>query len=266
MTDITKLQLLHPSASDQNYRKRRQEIAKLSRTGQNPIYSSAENQIWAFCFEKLSQLQDKYAWSQLLKNKGYLNLDPHSIPTFDTINKSLLNLSGFRFEPVAGLVSGKKFLSKLGDKIMLSTQYIRHGSNPFYTPEPDIIHEILGHAVSFANPKLAEINLIFGKIAQKASSSNLKKLGKLYWFTIEFGLIKDGNDVKAYGAGLLSSIEEMSGALEDSTKHKMFDIQQIFDTNYDFYNIQNEYFVLPSLDILKKALQENFAKYLKISK
>jgi phenylalanine-4-hydroxylase len=125
-------------------------------------------------------------------------------------------LSGFRLEPVAGLVEPRVFLESLARGVFLSTQYIRHHSTPLYTPEPDVAHEVIGHAVTLASVRLAELNGLVGQAVKRMrTEEELGRLARLYWFTMEFGVLREDGDVKAYGTGLLSSageLEAMRGA------------------------------------------------------
>src|SRR5262249_36820878 len=119
-------------------------------------------------------------------------------------------ISGFRLEPVAGLVEPRVFLESLANGVFLCTQYIRHHSTPLYTPEPDVAHEIIGHAVTLASEPLAELNRLFGEAVRRTGSAErMDLLSRLYWFTIEFGVLREDGKVKAYGTGLLSSAGEL---------------------------------------------------------
>jgi phenylalanine-4-hydroxylase len=123
------------------------------------------------------------------------------IPQLSEVSERVEKISGFRLEPVGGLVLPRVFLETLGDGIFLSTQYIRHYSTPLYTPEPDVVHETLGHATMLANEQIAEITRLVGSAVRRADEEHLERLSKIYWFTIEFGVLREGPDPKAYGAG-----------------------------------------------------------------
>jgi phenylalanine-4-hydroxylase len=121
----------------------------------------------------------------------------------------LQKTTGWQIRPVAGLLHPREFLNAFAFRTFHSTQYIRHGSNPMYTPEPDICHEILGHVPMFADPSFAELAWVIGQASLGASEKNLWHLAKLYWYTVEFGTVKEGEEIKAFGAGLLSSFGEL---------------------------------------------------------
>ncbi|HYH83840.1 MAG TPA: hypothetical protein VEX60_00055, partial [Pyrinomonadaceae bacterium] len=161
---------------------------------------------------------------------------------------------GFRLEPVAGLVAPRVFLESLADGVFLCTQYIRHHSTPLYTPEPDVVHELLGHALTLASPRLAELNRLFGEAVRRAASSEeLERLSRVYWFTIEFGVVKERGEVKAYGTGLLSSAGELEAMR--SAELRAFDLEEAAHAEYDPTHFQPALFCANSFDEMEVALK-----------
>jgi phenylalanine-4-hydroxylase len=267
--DINQLHLDHPGANDPEYRKRRDYIASLSKkfreTGviTDVDYTAEEQGIWRHVATRLEDLHQKYASPFYLKAKKDLGISTDRIPQLSEMNRRLKELTGFRLAPIEGLVETRAFLSWLSYRVMLSTQYIRHHSRPDYTPEPDIIHESIGHIPMFTNPNFADYSQFVGHGARIANDRQLEELGRLYWFTVEFGLVEYEGDIKAYGAGLLSSYGELEHAFSDKVERRPFDLEQVINTDYDYSDMQPILYVIPSYSHLKEVTRkyiESFGK------
>lgn len=213
--DLVTLDQDHPGFRDPVYRARRNAIARIAlrHVVGEPVprieYHEAEQAVWRRVWEKLTPLHERHACREYLASRDRLALDRQRIPQLADVNAQLEPQTGFRMVPVAGLVSSRAFLSNLGQGIFLSTQYIRHASQPLYTPEPDVIHELVGHAGTLCDPTLAALNRRFGAAAAQVDDQTLAELERIYWYTMEFGLIEQDGVDRAYGAGLLSSFGEL---------------------------------------------------------
>ncbi|MCX6714972.1 MAG: phenylalanine 4-monooxygenase, partial [Candidatus Uhrbacteria bacterium] len=150
------------------------------------------------------------------------------------------------------LIDPRLFLTALGRRVMYCTQYIRHASKPEYTPEPDIIHEVIGHVPAFLDHDMADFSAMIGALAARASNEELIELERLYWYTIEFGLILENGKTKAFGAGLLSSIGELTHAMSHPEIVKPFRIEEVVKKPYDFSTMQTTFFVMPSFAEVQK--------------
>ena len=249
----------HPGFHDKEYRKRRNLIAekayRFSIGDRIPKveYTEEEHKTWSEVLAKLSSLHKTHACKYFLDTLSLIELNNKKVPQLCDINILLKDLSGFQMVPVAGLISPEHFLLRLGDKIFSATQYIRHHSSPFYTPEPDIIHELVGHAITLAHPFFSELNFRFGLAAKKAKPESFERLIQAYWYTLEFGLIQENGEIKAYGAGLLSSIGEMP-SYESEAKLYPFDLEKISNTQFDPTDYQPGLFVAPSIESLQTTL------------
>ncbi len=138
---------------------------------------------------------------------------------------------------------------------MLScTTFIRHSSRPDYTPEPDVVHEVLGHAPLFADAAFAPLSQAFGRAARAASREGLRRLERLYWFTLEFGLVEERAGLRAYGAGLLSSSGELPNAFGDAVERRPFVLEEVVETDYDHTRMQPRLFVVPSFGFLEREV------------
>jgi phenylalanine-4-hydroxylase len=148
-------------------------------------------------------------------------------------------------EPVAGLVSGRTFMRYLGRRVFLSTQYIRHHSKPLYTPEPDVVHELIGHAATLVHPGIAEVNRLLGLAADVANDREMDRVGRVYWWTMEFGVIEEQGVPKAFGAGLLSSCGELD-RFAQRAELRGWDLAAMAETPFDPTMMQPQLYVAPS--------------------
>lgn len=259
--NIVQLNPDHPGFRDRDYRARRNQIAQLAmdyRPG-DPIpeapYTKEEHQVWQTIWRALGPAHHKNACAEYLEALTRLNFSDDRIPQLREVNQKVQAISGFRLEPVAGLVQPRVFLENLASGIFLCTQYIRHHSTPMYTPEPDVVHEIVGHGVTLACPRLAELNRLFGEaIKRTGSAEKLERLSRVYWFTIEFGVLRENGMVKAYGTGLLSS----AGELEEMHEAELrpFDPDAAARENYDPTHFQPVLFCAESFEEMYQGLKE----------
>src|SRR5438552_632586 len=173
-------------------------------------YTDQEHAVWRKVWENLEPLHRSRAIREWREGAAELSLDKRAVPQLVAIDEKLKG-PGMQMLPVAGLISARGFLSCLGRGVFLSTQYMRHHSRPLYTPEPDVIHELIGHATSFFDPDYVRLSQLFGQAALVADAPTLARLERVYWYTLEFGLARERDEVKAYGAGLLSSYGELGG-------------------------------------------------------
>jgi phenylalanine-4-hydroxylase len=261
---INQLALDHPGANDPAYRKRRDYIASLAKQfREDPEhkiidveYTPEEQRVWQIVATRLEELQAKRASSFYLEAKKNLGINNDRIPQLSEMNRRLKALSDFRLAPIEGLVETRAFLSWLSHRTMLCTQYIRHTSRPEYTPEPDIVHEAIGHIPMFTNRDFADFSQFIGHGARVATDQQLEELGRLYWFTVEFGLIEEQGEIKAFGAGLLSSYGELEYAFGDEVERRPFDLQEVINQPYDYSDMQPILYVIPSYSYLKEVTQK----------
>lgn len=248
--DLVALDQDHPGFRDRLYRRRRNQIARIALSYQEGEeiprvrYTEVEHGVWRTVWENLSPLHARYACREYLECARDFPLDREKIPQLCEINARLLPVSGFQMLPVAGLVSERTFLSYLGRGIFLSTQYIRHHSMPLYTPEPDVVHELIGHAVTLFHPDFVRINRAFGEAALVADEETLHQIARLYWYTLEFGVTREGDALKVYGAGLLSSFGELGRFSRAELRE--FCPETIAKTPYDPTDYQKILYVAPS--------------------
>eukprot|EP01062_Namystynia_karyoxenos_P015392 TRINITY_DN1557_c0_g1_i1.p1 TRINITY_DN1557_c0_g1~~TRINITY_DN1557_c0_g1_i1.p1 ORF type:complete len:490 (+),score=165.30 TRINITY_DN1557_c0_g1_i1:84-1472(+) len=213
----------HPGFHDAAYRKRRNELAALSTAYKHGdrlpqvAYTPEENATWRAVWEKLMGLfathtcrEYQYNFALMVENCGFR---ADRIPQLEDVSRYLTHSTGFRLRPVTGLLTPRDFLNGLAFRVFHSTQYIRHHSMPHYTPEPDIVHELMGHAVLLADPDFAEFTQTIGLASLGAPDEQIAQLASCYWFSVEFGLCRQQGRLRAYGAGVLSSFGELRYAL-----------------------------------------------------
>jgi phenylalanine-4-hydroxylase len=258
---LVKLDPDHPGFRDPDYRARRNAIAQIAMTYTpgSPIptapYTELEHGVWQTIWKALGPAHREHACAEYLQCLERLDFDSDRIPQLDEVSQKVEALSGFRLEPVAGLVEPRVFLESLARGVFLSTQYIRHYSTPLYTPEPDVAHEIIGHAVTLASKRFAELNRLFGEAVTRTTDPDaLDRLSRVYWFTIEFGVLHENGQIKAYGTGLLSS----AGELAEMHKAELLplDVEVAANQVYDPTHFQAILFCAESFDEMYETLRE----------
>lgn len=263
---LVKLDPDHPGFRDRAYRARRNAIAEIAMQYvpgadiPDAPYSAEEHELWRIVRAALRPRHQSHACAEYLECVRRLDLAEEQIPQLREVSEKVQALSGFRLEPVGGLVEPRVFLESLADGVFLSTQYIRHHSTPLYTPEPDVVHELLGHAVSLASAPLAELNRLAGAAVKRTrTDADLERLARVYWFTIEFGVVREAGEVKAYGTGLLSSAGELEAM--QRAELRPLDLEAASRQEFAPTHYQPLLFCADSFDSMYQALRDYLLRW-----
>ena len=253
----------HPGISDASYRERRSAIAAAS-DGLPPTavpptidYIGDEDTTWSTVIAALGPLHDEFAIDEYRRGAAALDLPTDRVPQLADVADRLHDLTGWRVAAVPGLVPTRTFYGSLADRVFLSTQYVRHPSVPFYTPEPDIIHELIGHVNAIASPRMAAVYEAAGRASRRAVTDEaLERFSRVFWFTLEFGVVHERGDLRTYGAGLLSSFGEIQQFRD--AEIRPFDIEAMATFEYDITRFQDVLFAAESFEQVETELLRFF--------
>ena len=249
----------HPGFSDPVYRRRRGEIAAVGAAYEpgQPIpdvdYTVDEDALWAHVSRELRAKHEQYACAEYLLAVESMPLTRDRVPQLREVTDMLATRTGFRVEPVPGLVPTRTFYGALAERKFLSTQYLRHGSVPLYTPEPDIIHELLGHVNALASDRFAALYEAAGRASLRATTDEaLEFFSRVFWFSVEFGVVWEYGELRTYGAGLLSSFGELD-AFRDA-EIRPLDIAAMGTLDYDITQYQPVLFAARSFEEIEDVV------------
>jgi len=223
-------------------------------------YTEVEHDTWDTLYARQMKVLDGRASDEFMKGLKALDLNTGGIPDFALMNPKLQALTGWTVVCVPGLVPDAVFFDHLANRRFPSGQFIRKPDQLDYLQEPDIFHDVFGHVPMLTDPDFADYMQAYGKGGQRAQSLGmLKELARLYWYTVEFGLMEGRDGLRIYGAGIVSSATESVFALEDPSPNRIgFDLVRIMRTDYRIDDFQQVYFVIPSIEALNEATLEDF--------
>ena len=224
-------------------------------------YTAEEHATWDILYERQAALLPGYACDEFLHGLEALNLHRGGIPDFNVINVELQRLTGWSVVAVPGLVPDEVFFDHLANRRFPAGQFIRKPDQLDYLQEPDIFHDVFGHVPMLTDPTFADYMEAYGKGGQRAVGlGRLHNLARLYWYTVEFGLLETPKGLRIYGAGIVSSRTESIFALDDPSPNRLgFDLIRTMRTPYRIDDFQQVYFVIPGLQALLDATLQDFA-------
>ena len=232
-------------------------------------YSEEEHAIWRLLFERQERLLAGRACREYLDGLGALGVAACGIPDFRRLSEILERTTGWRIVAVPGLVPDAVFFDFLAQRRFPSTCFIRRRDQLDYLQEPDVFHDIVGHVPLLMNPVFADYMQAYGQGGLKALGlGHLERLARLYWYTVEFGLIATAGGLRIYGSGILSSAGESVYCLEDPRPQWLgFDLRRVMRTRYHIDRYQDTYFVIDGFDQLFEATRPDFTPvYREVSK
>src|SRR5262245_44926908 len=261
---VLELESGHPGLGDAAYVARRHKLFDLCRRHRlenfgPPLidYTPEETRIWREVSPKLDELHVRYASQIYLKAKRELAITTDMIPQLRHLSERVRRETNMHLVPAEGALPYRTFYEYIADRGFPVTQFLRHGSHPEFTPEPDMIHDCLGHVPPLMNRDYAELLTLIGKaVATTTRGEQVLALKRFSWFSIEFGLMDEAGETKVFGAGILSSTGEIPNSLfsKDVTREP-FVTDVVVNTDYDPSRMQDRLFIAPSFPFLRAELE-----------
>jgi len=224
-------------------------------------YTGAEHAVWKTLFERQSKLLPGRACDEFVEGMRNLPIGADEIPDFRRLSDVLMQKTGWQVVAVPGLVPDEVFFEHLAHRRFPAGQFIRKPHELDYLEEPDVFHDVFGHVPMLMNPAIADYIQAYGEGGLRARKLGvLDKLARVYWYTVEFGLLKQRDGLRIYGAGIASSFTETVFSLDDASPNRIgFDLERVMRTNYRIDDFQESYFVIDNLEKLLELAKIDFA-------
>ena len=225
-------------------------------------FTADEHAVWDTLFARQTAMLPGRASEAFLRGLDVLRLSKPGIPDFAELSERLMAATGWRVVAVPGLVPDAVFFDHLANRTFVAGNFIRRADQLDYLEEPDVFHDVFGHVPMLADPVFADYMAAYGRGGQRAGSLGaLKRLARLYWYTVEFGLVEEAGALRIYGAGIVSSHGESVFALDDPSPNRIgFDLNRVMRTDYRIDDYQQSYFVIPGFDeLLRVTVETDFA-------
>lgn len=221
-------------------------------------YTPNDFSVWETLFNRQMKILQPIVSNQYLNGLDAVNFSAAQIPDFRNLNELLKPLTGWSLQVVPNISPQKEFFEFLSQKKFTATCWLRSMEQLDYLEEPDMFHDVFGHVPLLSNPAYVDFFKGIGDLALKHfdNPKAIEMLGRVYWFTIEFGLINENNELKIYGAGIISSLSETKHCFNEQATHLDFNVQTIFNTDFRNDIIQDKYFVIESFEQLYSSLPE----------
>ncbi len=225
-------------------------------------FTAEEHAVWDTLYERQVKLLPGRASQAYLRGLDQLKLSESGIPNFEELSERLMKLTGWQVVAVPGLVPDDVFFDHMANRRFVAGNFIRRPDQLDYLQEPDVFHDVFGHVPMLADPVFADYMEAYGRGGGRAMELGaLKQLSRLYWYTVEFGLIEEAGDLRIYGSGIVSSFGESRFALDSDSPNRIgFDLKRVMRTEYRIDDFQQNYFVIPNFEeLLRATVETDFA-------
>jgi phenylalanine-4-hydroxylase len=220
-------------------------------------YTSNQHAVWTELVSRRRPQVDAYACREYLEGYGIIGLQDDRLPNLRAISDRIGPRTGWSATPVSGFLPGDAFFEMLAARKFPTTTWLRSHDSLEYIPEPDIFHDVFGHVPMHAHPVFADFLQHYGSICANARNADiLERLGRLFWYTVEFGLIRQDGQIKVYGSGVISSHRECTNVIEAGCEVRDFNLDEVLATPVKVDEIQKRLFAIESFDQIYEAVQE----------
>jgi phenylalanine-4-hydroxylase len=220
-------------------------------------YTAEDHDVWRTLYERRMRQLESDGSKVFLAGAERIGLRPDAVPDLRDVNRRLKPLTGWQAVPVGGFLPARDFFASLAERQFPTTVTIRPRAQLDYLPEPDIFHDVFGHVPLHADPAFADFLQTYGRIATNArNDQDVEKMTRLFWFTVEFGLVKEDGRTKVYGSGLISSHGDAANALGPNCDRRPFSLDAVFEQTFRIDQLQDVLFVVDSFEELFAAARE----------
>ena len=218
-------------------------------------YTEEDHEVWSLLFNRRMGELERTGCSVFLRGAEFIGLQPDRVPDLAPLNLKLRRLTGWQAVPVGGFIPARDFFRSLAVRRFPTTITVRPKDSLEYIPEPDIFHDVFGHVPLHADTVFADFLQQFGEVASRArTDEEITQMARLFWFTVEFGLINEEEQVKLYGSGLISSVGDSANALGPKCERRPFSLEAVIRQPFEIDHFQNVLFVIESFDQLYEAV------------
>jgi len=220
-------------------------------------YTAEDHLVWKVLFDRQINNLNQHATASYVEGLKIIEFSNSRIPNFSRVNQVLAGLTGWELVAVEGIVDDQLFFELLAERKFPATTWLRKMSELDYLEEPDMFHDVFAHVPLLANQQFVDFLENLAKIALKHIDNGwaIQLISRVYWFTVEFGLIREEGELKIYGAGILSSAGETEFSVSDEPVHRVYDVERIFNTGYRKDHFQQEYFIIDSFETLYESIE-----------